>query len=62
MNTQITPEDAKNLLVLVNRTQLTGAEAESVVIIKQKLIEIAKPKAVKEVKEKVKEEVKKENE
>lgn len=51
MNTQITPEDAKNLLVLVNRTQLQGNEAESVVIIKQKLVEIAKPLLIEEKKE-----------
>ena len=55
----ITPEDAKNLILLINRTQLNGSEAEGVVILKQKLIEIAKPvveKAVKEIKEDAKKE------
>ena len=50
--TCITPEDARNILLLINRTQLQGNEAEGVVMIKQKLVEIAKPLLEKEVKAK----------
>ena len=51
-NVCITPEDARNILLLINRTQLQGNEAEGVVMIKQKLVEIAKPLLEKEVKAK----------
>ena len=50
----ITPIDAQNILVLINRTQLQGSEAEGVAIIKQKLAEIAKDAPKKEDKPKEK--------
>ena len=55
----ITPQEAQAILTLINRTDLKGSEAESVVIIKQKLMTIAKE--VKEVKEEKEEKEEKES-
>jgi hypothetical protein len=35
---ELTPEEATNLLALINRAQITGAEAEVAVALKQKLL------------------------
>ncbi len=57
-STNITPEEAKGILILINRTQLSGAEAEGVVMIKQKLFKIAQPVLEAEAKEAKKEDKK----
>lgn len=50
----LTPEDANNLLVLLERVQITAKEAAVVVVLQQKLAGIinAKPEEVKEEDEK----------
>ena len=40
----LTLEDIKNLIAMLNRTTLQGNEAETVVMLKQKLMKMLEPK------------------
>lgn len=40
---ELTKEDAKNILVLIARANITGQEAETVTLIQRKLVDIAGP-------------------
>lgn len=43
----ITPQDAQNILILIDRAQITVKEAEGVVELRKKLVELAQPKEEK---------------
>jgi len=46
----ITPEDAKNILIIIARSDIKGSEVDAVFDLRKKLIKIAKP-LIKNVKE-----------
>ncbi len=43
----LTQEDCKNILALINRSSVNGAEVEGVAILKQKLVNLINPLPVK---------------
>lgn len=46
----LTQEDYKNILLLINRAQITGNEATSVAILQQKIAKLLEPKVEEEKK------------
>lgn len=43
MNTQLTPEDYKNIIALISRADIKGGEATAVAILQQKLSLLIEP-------------------